>query len=499
MESDKGMILSHEKHELALRVLESARQVEISRQRVERIAANIANGGTGGSGGGISPTVSAVQTSDGVKLTITDVNGTRSVTIKNGKDGAAGAKGEKGDPGEAGAKGEKGDPGEAGAKGEKGDTGATGAKGDKGDTGATGAKGDKGDPGEAGAKGEKGDTGAKGDKGDPGEAGAQGPQGEPGEGFSDTAKTLILALFEGAAYGNESMQATLDSLKTEWNGGGSTVVAVESVVLNKSTLTLTEGESETLTATVKPDNATSKTVSWSVSPSGCATVSGGVVKAVKAGSCTVTATCGGKSATCAVTVQAASGGDTEDIAGETPVYKLAAATEITPTKANAIDTGIKLFDVIDPKPDITILMEIEYNESLTSLYRQHAILHCMQESDPWPGLVIKAGKSGQFQINLFGYEKVIDTAANLTGTKRRFAFRIDDTKIYGWSYNGNMITSASGGDITKYDNTVANTVVLGAAKDTSGGMDYFFDGTIHKCLIYKKALTDSQIREWVTG
>lgn len=405
---------------------------------------------------GFSPTIEVLEEKSAVVLEITDKNGTKTVRIPTGgTTGAAGEKGEKGD------KGDKGDPGE---KGEKGD------KGDPGETGATGSQGEQGEP------------------------------GEPGAGITETAKSLILSLFENAAYGNESMQATLDSLKTEWNGGGEAVVVpVQSVTLNKSTLTLTEGNSETLTATISPSNATSKTVSWSVSPSGCATVSGGVVKAVKAGSCTVTATCGGKSATCAVTVQAASGGDTEDIAGETPVYKLAAATEITPTKANAIDTGIKLFDVIDPKPDITILMEIEYNESLTSLYRQHAILHCMQESDPWPGLVIKAGNSGQFQINLFGYQKVIDTAANLTGTKRRFAFRIDDTKIYGWSYNGNMITSASGGDITKYDNTVANTVVLGAAKDTSGGMDYFFDGTIHKCLIYKKALTDSQIREWVTG
>ena len=406
---------------------------------------------------GFSPTIEVLEEKSAVVLEITDKNGTKTVRIPTG-----------------------GTTGTAGEKGEKGD------KGDKGDPGEKGEKGDKGDPGETGATGPQGE---------------QGERGEPGAGITETAKSLILALFESAAYGNESMQATLESLKTEWNGGGEVVIVpVDSVSISKSTLTLTEGNSETLTATVKPDNATNKTVSWSVNPAGYATVSGGVVKAVKAGSCTVTATCGGKSATCAVTVQAASsGGDTEDIAGETPVYKLAAATEITPTKANAIDTDIKLFDVIDPKPDITILMEIEYNESLTTLYKQHAILHCMQESDPWPGLVIKAGKSGQFQINLFGYEKVIDTAANLTGTKRRFAFRIDDTKIYGWSYNGNMITSVSGGDITKYDNTVANTVVLGAAKDTSGGMDYFFDGTIHKCLIYKKALTDSQIQGWVTG
>lgn len=45
---------------------------------------------------------------------------------------------------------------------------------------------------------------------------------------------------------------------------------------------------------------------WSVSPSGFATVTGGVVKATAAGNCTVTATCGGMSASCTVTVEAAS-------------------------------------------------------------------------------------------------------------------------------------------------------------------------------------------------
>ena len=486
MESDKGMILSHEKHELALRVLESARQVEISRQRVERIAANIANGGTGGSGGGISPTVSAVQTSDGVKLTITDVNGTRSVTIKNGKDGAAGAKGE------------KGDPGEAGAKGEKGDTGATGAKGDKGDTGATGAKGDKGDPGEAGAKGEKGDTGAKGDKGDPGEAGEQGPQGEPGEGFTDTAKALILALFEGAAYGNESMQATLESLKTEWNGGEVVVIPVDSVSISKSTLTLTEGASETLTATISPSNATNKTVSWSVSPTGYATVSGGVVKAVKAGACSVTASCGGKSATCAVTVQAAaSGGDTEDIAGETPVYKLAAATEITPTKANVIDTGVKLFERIDPKPTYTILLEVQGGDALTAVYDTYVLMHCMEESSPWPGFIIQIAGSSGLQMNLYGYKKALVDLATLKAAKRKFAIQFEDETVKVWNYDGTMLTGGS--PITSYTTTVAKSLLLGGYQTSDGTKGRYFDGVLSQCLIYNKALTNEQITAWIAG
>ena len=80
------------------------------------------------------------------------------------------------------------------------------------------------------------------------------------------------------------------------------VVSVSSVSLNKTTLTLTEGESETLTATVKPDNATDKTVAWSSSDASVAKVENGKVTAVKAGTATITAKAGDKSATCTVTV-----------------------------------------------------------------------------------------------------------------------------------------------------------------------------------------------------
>ena len=81
-------------------------------------------------------------------------------------------------------------------------------------------------------------------------------------------------------------------------------VAVESVELDKSELVLAEGESATLVATVKPDNATDKTVTWSSSDPEIATVDGGVVTAVKGGTATITASAGDKTATCAVTVKA---------------------------------------------------------------------------------------------------------------------------------------------------------------------------------------------------
>ena len=92
-----------------------------------------------------------------------------------------------------------------------------------------------------------------------------------------------------------------------------TVIAkVASVSLDKTSMTLTVGETQTLTATVTPDNAQDKSVTWSSSDATVATVDqDGKVTAVKAGSATITVTTtdGGKTATCAVTIQAATGGN----------------------------------------------------------------------------------------------------------------------------------------------------------------------------------------------
>ena len=84
-----------------------------------------------------------------------------------------------------------------------------------------------------------------------------------------------------------------------------TTVAVTGVSLDKTSLSLVEGSSETLTATVSPENASNKSVSWKSSAADVATVDGsGKVTAVKAGSATVTVTTadGSKTASCSVTV-----------------------------------------------------------------------------------------------------------------------------------------------------------------------------------------------------
>ena len=82
-----------------------------------------------------------------------------------------------------------------------------------------------------------------------------------------------------------------------------TVVAVTSVVLDKTSARINEGETLALKATINPSDATNKNLTWSSSNNSIATVTDGTVKAIKQGTVTITVTGGNnKTATCKVTV-----------------------------------------------------------------------------------------------------------------------------------------------------------------------------------------------------
>ena len=82
-------------------------------------------------------------------------------------------------------------------------------------------------------------------------------------------------------------------------------VAVTSVSLDKTTLDLAVGETAKLTATVTPDGAAHKAVTWASNNESVATVKDGTVTAKAPGTATITVTTkdGGKTATCTVTVR----------------------------------------------------------------------------------------------------------------------------------------------------------------------------------------------------
>ena len=102
------------------------------------------------------------------------------------------------------------------------------------------------------------------------------------------------------------------------------IVPVSQITLNKAETSISVGNSETLTATVAPENAANKALNWASSDEDVATVApDGTVTAVKAGAATITATAAdgsGKSAVCKVTVTGGTtpsqpGGSTGDSSG----------------------------------------------------------------------------------------------------------------------------------------------------------------------------------------
>jgi len=115
-------------------------------------------------------------------------------------------------------------------------------------------------------------------------------------------------------------------------------VKVTGVELNKTSLTLAEGASETLIATVSPDDATNIKVTWSSSEPSVATVNGGTVTAIKAGSAVITVktTDGGKTATCNVTVTPPA-----------PVFTAVTGITGVPTAATA-GTALTLTGTVEP-------------------------------------------------------------------------------------------------------------------------------------------------------
>lgn len=154
---------------------------------------------------------------------------------------------------------------------------------------------------------------------------------------SSVASVSSSGLVTAVSEGTTTITASADGKKGEctvtvFKG----FVAVSEVKLGKTEVTLYEGEEETLTASVLPDNATDKTITWTSSDKSIASVESGKVKAVKKGEATITAKAGDKTAEAKIVVLAPVSGITLDknrldmIIGETETL----TATITPADAD---------------------------------------------------------------------------------------------------------------------------------------------------------------------
>ena len=143
----------------------------------------------------------------------------------------------------------------------------------------------------------------------------------PGEAMTETDNDGVWSItldgeseFTNVIFNNTSSQTPdldigddgqiYDYSEGTWSDYSSEKIAVTGVSLSDSSISLDAGDTYTLTATITPSDATTKTVTWTSSNTTVATVSSGVVTGKSDGTATITATTkdGGYTATCTVTV-----------------------------------------------------------------------------------------------------------------------------------------------------------------------------------------------------
>ena len=141
-----------------------------------------------------------------------------------------------------------------------------------------------------------------------------------------SSNTAVATVADGVVTAKASVGTAIITVKTADGAKTATCtvtvgVPVTGVTLSQTSASLKVGETLTLKATVAPDNATDKSVTWSSSNTAVATVSDGKVTAKAAGTATITVKTndGAKTATCTVIVFS-NGTNTVDLSTITSNY-----------------------------------------------------------------------------------------------------------------------------------------------------------------------------------
>ena len=324
-----------------------------------------------------------------------------------------------------------------------------------------------------------------------------------GEGLSELAKSALLRLLDNAVYTTDTMKHTLTILRSELTKKSDPAeIPVQSVSLSATTLTMNEGETTTLTITVLPANASPAASGLSYSQSGIVIANADgpespspnvdvwTLKALKAGTCIITAWAGDKEASCTVTVKAA------EIETAQLIYELPAETELT----NGFDTGLKLLEHASTEtPQYTILLDAKASDSLdTSKWPD--FLHCLTETgstNDLPGFVAgtypTTGKTTLAYYNTSCCD--LSDSIEHVKTRTRYVVQIDGKKARGGSTYCPLSDWVSA---WRAGTDVPQTFMIGAAQSADGSKkQQLWAGTLYQCRVYKGLLSDAKLNDYI--
>lgn len=234
--------------------------------------------------------------------------------------------------------------------------------------------------------------------------------------------------------------------------------------------------SSQLTATVEPSDTTD-IITWSVEPSSIVKVVNGLITAKTNGEAVITATCGTQSATCNVTVAG--------LVEESISYELAEETVFNGTDT-FIDTGISLLSDDNVDKDWTMLVDFTSN----SVEEPRAIVHCMLEADPFPGLNLDFN-NGSIRAVVPNNSNHIISSSDTNRHKVVITKSANTFTVYNESME--QLGTNTPDTIT----TITKTLLLGAFQDASGTKGRFFNGTIHKFKLVEGVMSREECLNWM--
>lgn len=326
------------------------------------------------------------------------------------------------------------------------------------------------------------------------------------------------------------------------------------ITLNKTELTFTTSDAQTLTATLTPENTTD-TVAWSVNPTGICTVENGIATPIKNGTCVITATCGTQSAACNVTVSgisthytitnnltnctnsnsvttieengtysatisANSGCELENVTvtmGGTDITSTSYSNRVITINsvtgdiiitANATSTGTNALytlpqetvfngtsDYVDTgvqlfKTDQDFTITLDVTPD-TQTSTNVSFIHCMKEVFPYPGIVLQTSAgTDYFALSKGNNDIAITNLVPLEGRTKLVMVKNGTTMKV---YTSNNIKGESPYTFTAID----QTLLLGAYQDVNGNKGRFFKGTVHEFSIIDAVYSNEQINAYL--
>jgi hypothetical protein len=218
---------------------------------------------------------------------------------------------------------------------------------------------------------------------------------------------------------------------------------VTSVTLNKDTLNLEVGKTGKLSATVLPDSAANKSITWSSSNTDVASViSNGTVTAKKAGTAVITATAvNGKNASCTVTV---TGGTTDPDPGQ-------------PEAVVSADVALRNAGLADHNPSFRLALK--HAKNVTTVRVRFTVdastvsvtgLNGFQVLDQPKGSVSNGKYTGEVMLAYLNTGRTAFTQTSETGiasfvtTGSTPTLKITGVTISGWDSDGKAIFGTTG-------------------------------------------------------